>query len=93
LCGIYLLLLVIGSVICIESGESVFAQRVEWYLEREIATIKRMASRIANCYWFLRCLFVKRWWQYRTTYTLSANYGMSWEGKEKDYHKRYAAVK
>lgn len=92
---VYVFLFAVAGLIVIGvyDVKSNFARRLEWYLTRETNQWERMGHKIGNCYWFIRCLSLKRWWRCRINYTLSRNYGMSWEGKEKEYSNRYGNSK
>lgn len=89
----YAILFTVAAAISTNGHNSSFALKVAGWVDREIHSMNRMGFKVSNCCWLMRCVFMKRWWQCRARYTPTANYGMSWEGKEKEYHKRYAAAK
>lgn len=90
----YAVVLVIATVISIESWKAGWRRKVEHWLDRELHMIEKMGLWFLNRYWLVRCMFLKRWWQNRSYYKSSElSFGMSWEGKEKEYSQRYAQVK
>lgn len=70
-----------------------FARRVERWVEREFEACEKIGLWFANRYWFIRCIFSKSWWRNRNYYKKKSSFGMSWEGKERDYMNRYAGSK
>lgn len=89
----FVILIVITLVLTFHWPRGRFARRLSDWADKEIDGLERIAMYFVNCYWLVRCLCLKRWWQNRSYYARKTDFGMSWEGKEKEYMNRYASSK
>lgn len=85
--GYIIVLITVGLWSENEKRDTSLAQKLIKLTDKEIHAIERMSLFVSNKYWFVRCLCMKRWWKNKK------RFGMSWEGKEKEYLSRYAASK